>query len=68
MELSMSAIRAKTEAELQKLLAESQTELRSLRVKASAKDLKDVRSIRRYRQFVARLLSRLGEFKQKLVA
>lgn len=64
MSLSMKEIRTKSEAELQKLLASLRVELRGLRVKASAKDLKNVKSIRQTKQVIARLLSHLASLKK----
>jgi ribosomal protein L29 len=60
----MKEIRTKSEAELQKLLASLRVELRGLRVKASAKDLKNVKSIRQTKQVIARLLSHLASLKK----
>ena len=64
MKLTMKDIRTKERPELGRLLKETQTEIRQLKVKVAAQDLKDVRALRNLRRSVARLSTRLSEFKE----
>lgn len=59
----MTEIRAKERPDLEKLLKESREELRNLKVKSGAQDLKNVRSIRNLRQVISRASTRLSEIK-----
>jgi ribosomal protein L29 len=59
---SMKELRVKERAEILKLLQENRAELRRLKAKAAAQDLKNVRSIRSLKRFIARLATRLNEF------
>lgn len=61
MKLKMNEIRTKDSSELQRILTETQEELRHLKTKAGAQDLKNVRSIRQLRQVVARVKTYLSE-------
>lgn len=58
MGLTQKEITAMDGAGVAKRLAECQVELRGLRVKAAAQDLKNVRAIREVRQEIARLQTR----------
>jgi len=58
----MKELRVKERAEILKLLQENRAELRRLKAKAAAQDLKNVRSIRSLKRFIARLATRLNEF------
>ncbi|MDP3986557.1 MAG: 50S ribosomal protein L29 [Candidatus Veblenbacteria bacterium] len=64
MKLPMKDIRTKERPELDRLLKETQIEIRQLKVKVAAQDLKDVRALRSLRRSVARLSTRLSEIKR----
>lgn len=57
----MKDIRSYDAAKLRELIAEAQAEVRNLRTRAAAQDLKGVRTIRSARQTLARLLTRVRE-------
>lgn len=61
--MKMKDIRTMSAAELHSLLKKSQMELRQLKAKALAQDLKNVRAIRQWRRLIARLHTRLRELK-----
>lgn len=63
MKFTMTDIRAKERPELEKTLKESREELRHLKAKVGAQDLKNVRSIRNLRQVISRVSTRLTELK-----
>lgn len=63
MKIKMTEIRSKDKPELDSLLTETNDELRQLKTKAGAQDLKNVRSIRKARLAVARIKTRLTELK-----
>lgn len=57
--MNMKELSGKTNHELQIVLKAKQHELRTLRFKAAAKELKDVREIRDVRKTIARILTLL---------
>lgn len=59
--MDIKELQAKSQPELQRLLAESREQLRDLRFKEANKQLKDVRSIRRQRLQIARILTLLNK-------
>lgn len=59
--MKFKELKIKTEAELQKLLQESRLQLRELRFKTAADQLKNVREVRRVRQTIARVLMLLQQ-------
>ncbi|GEM_PF-4592437 len=59
--LRMKEVREHAAAKLQALISETRNELRALRARAGAQDLKGVRAIRTARQTLARLLTRARE-------
>jgi ribosomal protein L29 len=63
MKVTMKDLRTKERAEIEKMLNDNRVELRHLKTKAGAQDLKDVRAIRNLRRVVARLATRLQEIK-----
>ena len=63
MSVTMKELKVIDQGEIVKLLQESRSELRHLKVKAGAQDLKNVRSIRSLKRQVARLNTRLSELK-----
>lgn len=56
-------IQAKRPEDLQKLLAEKREELRELRFKVAANQLKQVHKVREVREDIARIQTRLTELK-----
>jgi ribosomal protein L29 len=64
--LSMKEICGWSKLEVQKHLTERLAELRNLRVRAAAHDLKNVRAIRIIRLEIARLVSRIKEISPKV--
>jgi ribosomal protein L29 len=64
--LGMKEIRGWDKPELQKHLSERLAELRNLRVRVAAHDLKNVRAIRTIRLEIARLVSRIKEISSKV--
>jgi ribosomal protein L29 len=65
MKVTMKEIRVKEATELDKMITESRTELRQLKTKAGAQDLKNVRSIRHLKKLLSRLNTRLTELKKQ---
>ena len=63
--MDFKELKTKTEAELQKLLAESRDKLRELRFKDANKQLKDVRQIRKVRETISRVLTVLSVLKKQ---
>lgn len=59
--LRMKVVREHEAAKLAALVQETRSELRTLRARAGAQDLKGVRTIRAARQTLARLLTRTRE-------
>lgn len=59
--MNIKELQTKSQSELQKMLQESREKLRDLRFKEANKQLKDIRSIRRERLLVARLLTLLNK-------
>jgi len=59
--MKFNELKIKTEAELQKLLQESRLQLRELRFKTAADQLKNVREVRRVRQTIARVMMLLRQ-------
>lgn len=64
--LNMKEIRTWGKPEVQKHLMEKMAELRNLRVRAAAHDLKNVRAIRTIRLEIARLVSNIKEISSKV--
>ena len=63
MKIKMTEIRTKDKPELDRVLKDTRNELRQLKTKAGAQDLKNVRTIRQARLVVARVSTRLSELK-----
>ena len=59
--MTFAELNKKSAADLQKLLAEKREELRELRFKVAANQLTNVRQIRKVRQLIARILTRLSQ-------
>lgn len=59
----MKDVRAYEGTKLAELISDTRSELRNLKLRASAQDLKGVRAIRSARQTLARLLTRARELK-----
>jgi len=59
--MKFNELKTKPEAELQKLLQESRLQLRELRFKTAADQLKNVREVRRVRQTIARVMMLLRQ-------
>ena len=59
--MKFNELKIKTEAELQKLLQESRLQLRELRFKTAADQLKNVREVRRVRQTIAQVMMLLHQ-------
>ena len=64
--LNMKEIRGWGKPEVQKHLVEREAELRNLRVRVAAHDLKNVRAIRTVRLEIARLVSRIKEISSQV--
>jgi len=62
--MKFDELKAKSEVELQKLLAQSREELRDARFKASKNELKNVRAIRNVKEKIARILTILKQPKK----
>jgi len=62
----MTEIRTKEKPELDRILKDTREELRQLKTKAGAQDLKNVRAIRKLRLVVARVNTHMSELKTKL--
>lgn len=62
--MEFKELKTKTEAELQKILAESREKLRELRFKDANKQLKDIRQIRKVRETVSQVLTILNAMKK----
>ena len=58
-------LKTKTEAELQRLLAEERAKLMELRFKDSNRQLKNVRAIRAGKTMVAQIITLLNSFKKQ---
>ncbi len=65
MDLSFKDMSQKSESELAKLSDEAKQELRSLTLKASSQELKDVRSIRTLRRTLARIMTSLTSVRRQ---
>lgn len=65
MDLSFKDTAEKSEGELTKLAGDTRQELRSLALKASSQELKDVRSIRTLRRTLARIMTRLAAVRRQ---
>lgn len=63
--MKFDELKAKSEVELQKILAQSREELRDARFKASKNELKNVRAIRSVKERIARILTILKQPKKK---
>lgn len=63
--MKFDELKARSDVELQKLLAQSREELRDARFKASKNELKNIRSIRSVKERIARILTVLKQFKKK---
>jgi len=63
--MEIKELREKSEKELTKLLATSREKLRDLRFKVTAKQLKNVREIRKTRKLIAQILTVLQNLKVK---
>jgi ribosomal protein L29 len=63
--MEFKELKNKKESELQALLAETRTKLHSLQFKDSGKQLKNVREIRKDRQLVARILTKINSLKHE---
>lgn len=59
--MKFNELKIKTEAELQKLLQESRLQIRELRFKTAADQLKNVREVRRVRKIIAQALMLLRQ-------
>ncbi len=59
--MELKELRGKNEAELQKMLKLYREQVRDLRFKVAAKQLKDVRDVRDSKKLVARILTVLKE-------
>lgn len=57
----MTELRSHDAVQVAKLVSEARAELRQLKLRAAAQDLKNVRAIRLVRQKLARLLTRTKE-------
>lgn len=63
--MDFKELKTKTEAELQKTLAESRDKLRELRFKDANKQLKDIRQIRKVRETISQVMTVLNILKKK---
>jgi ribosomal protein L29 len=63
--MEIKELREKSEKELTKLLATSREKLRDLRFKVTAKQLKNVREIRKTKKLIAQILTILQNLKVK---
>jgi len=63
--MKFDELKAKSDVELQKLLAESREELRDARFKASKNELKNIRAIRSVKERIARILTILKQPKKQ---
>lgn len=61
--MELKELKKKSQADLQKFLAEQREKLRDLRFKDANKQLKNVREIRQTRRLIARALTLLGQLK-----
>lgn len=62
--MEIKELKAKSEAELHRLLAESREQVRELRFKDASRQLKDVREIREVKKLIAQILTLLHLPKQ----
>lgn len=58
--MKMKELRGKAASEMNKILAEARIELRGLRSKALAQDVKNVRAMRHARKTIAQVLTQLN--------
>jgi ribosomal protein L29 len=63
--MKFDELKAKSEVELQKILAQSREELRDARFKVSRNELKNVRAIRLVKERIARIMTILKQPKKK---